>query len=116
MRSATRLTLNDEQREQFLKNAQKFVDGRHPSLLPFHESRRQSDLSGKMADEIARRWADLGLDYNEASGLYNAEVMQAIYMLQLENAGALKRWTHKRSCEKWERENSDVMKFMFQLN
>lgn len=115
MRSATRLTLNDEERQQFLKNVQKFVDERYPTLSPLNESRRQGDLCGRMADEIARRWDDLGLYYDEACGLYNAEVMQTIYMLQLGNSGAVKRWTHKRSCEKWERQNLDVMKFMFQL-
>lgn len=110
MHSAMRLTLHGEERQRFLKNAGKFVDGRHPTIAPWHEKRRQGDLSGKMADEIARRWDDLGLDYDEACGLYNAQVMQAIYMLQLENAGVLKRWTHKRSCEKWERNNTDKIR------
>jgi hypothetical protein len=102
--------MTENEKDQILKEARKISDGMPAEVPPANEIRRQGNLSVKMVDEIARRWEDLGLDYNEARGLYNADVMQAIYTQRLENVGILKRWTHRFSCEMWKRNNSDVIR------
>jgi len=108
--------MTNEEREKFLKEARRIADRMHAAVPPANEIRRQGKLPVKMVDEIERRWEDLGMDFDEACALYNADVMQAIYMQRLENVGLLKRWAHKLSCEKWERSNSDVMRYMLRLN